>query len=261
MAPNPIVVDGPEAPAHNLLASVTPKNPDDGHWENGITFTQRGCYVINGTCIVCEDDPDDSFDDQDCSPPAVFLPYELDLGTSWMPMDNFDIDAAVEADFKVGTSSRLEQLAWSGCAGGTNPEFSGATALPGTPGPKGALGSMMAALISADDHIGARGTIYMSPRISVMLTDLLREDDGKLYTLHGRHKVVLGNFPATHIAGHIGEPIVYLGDVRFTEAADDIRRNNTRPFRVQRSALVAWNTCAAFLQAVDLNEGIDGGGA
>lgn len=252
MAPVLISVDGPEAPAHNLLSSVTVRNPSDGHWEQGITFTQRGCYVVDGYCLICEDSPSNSFDDQECSPPAVFMPMELDLGTSWMPQDNFNIDAAVEEDFLIGASSRIENLIWDEDCNNTTPTLSAGTSLGSALSPRQSLGNVIASLIGAEDHIGARGTIYMNPRIAVELVDLLEENDGRLYTTYGKHAVIVGNFPHTHIAAHIGEPIVYLSDISLIEATDDIRRNNVRNFRVQRSALVAWNVCSTVVQQVTL---------
>ncbi len=249
-----ITVGELEVPAHNLVSSITPARDDSGKWENGVTFTNHGCFVVNGFCLLCEDAPANSFDDQDCAAPAEFLPYELDLGTTWTPVDNFDIQGLAESDLDVGTSSKLEDLAWNGCGeGSTNPELGGGASLGASLSPVRALGNMIGALIDSDDHIGARGTIYIAPQVAVSVdSGLLIENDNKLYTRYGLHRVVVGNFPITHIAGHIGDPLLFLGEVRTVEAPDEVRRYNLRTVRVQRSVLMAWNTCAAFTQQVTL---------
>lgn len=242
-----------ETPAHNLVSSVDTQDNRDGKWENGVTFTNHGCFIVNGSCLFCDDSPSNTFDDQDCTPAAEFKPFELDLGTTWTPADNFDLIKLVESDFDTGTSSKLERMAWEGCAGGTNPTLGGGTSLGGALTPKQSLGNMAAALIDSDDHIGAKGTIYMPPRVAFEMADLLiTKNDGQLRTVYGDHLVIVGNFPSNSIAGHIGEPIVFLGDIRVTEAPDEVRRANLRTVRVQRSALVAWNDCAAFVQSVTL---------
>lgn len=208
-----ITVGDLQAPAHGLLDAFARENNGDGHWENGVTFTNHGCFVVNGVCLICDDTPDDTFDDQDCAPPAEFKPFELDLGTTWTPADNFDLQKLVESDLDAGSSSKLEYMIWNGCVGGTNPTLADGTSLGSALAASRALGKMMAALIDSTDHIGARGTIYMSPEVAVHVetTDII-ETDGKLYTRFGRHRLVVGNFPNTHIAGHLGDPIVFLGE-------------------------------------------------
>jgi len=245
-----ITAGGLQVPAHNLVSSVDAEDNGDGHWENGVTFTNHGCFVVNGVCLLCEDSPSNTFDDQDCASPAEFKPFELDLGTTWTPVDNFDIQGLASDDLDVGTSSKLEDLMWGGCIGGSNPTLGDGTPLGSSLSPKRALGAMVAAFIDSTDHIGARGTVYIGAEIAFTITDLFDDRNGKLVTKYGHHNVIIGNFPNTHIAGHVGDPILFLGEVRVTEAPDEVRRANLRTVRVQRSALVAWNTCAAFVQPV-----------
>lgn len=242
-----------QTPAHNLVSSVDAQPNGDGRWENGVTFTNHGCFVVNGVCLLCEDTPSDTFDDQDCAPPAEFKPFELDLGTTWATADNFDIIGLTSDDLDIGTSSRLEDLAWSDCEGGDNPTLGSGDSLGAALAPARAIGSMVAAFVDSTDHVGARGTIYMSPAVAFALdSGYIIEEGSKLYTRYGHHSVIVGNFPNTHIAGHIGDPMLFVGDVRVTEAPDEVRRANLRTVRVQRSALLAWNTCAAFVQQVTL---------
>lgn len=241
-----------QIPAHNLVSSVDDHDLGDGKWENGVTFTNHGCFVVGGYCLLCQSSPTNTFSDQACSPPAQFKPFELDLGTSWTPVDSFDFQKLAEDDLDVGTSSKLEAMIWAGCSGGTNPTLGGGTSLGATLSPARALGNMVAAFIDSTSHIGARGTIYMSPRIAFSIIDLMDDKNGKLVTRFGHHTVIVGNFPSTHIAGHLGDPIMFLGDVRTMDAPDEIKRANLKTVRVQRSALVAWNTCAAFVQLVTL---------
>lgn len=249
------LVTAPEvqAPLHNLVATGNLVNTGDKEWENGVTFTQRGCYEILGACATCDVDQTNE-DPQECKPPAIFEPYLLDLGIVYATADRFDIKNMALGDMEVGTSSRLERLIWAGCVGGTSFTLSEATAVGATGSAKAALGAMVSEFISAEGHLGARGTVHMSPRIAVELNELLVETSaGTLTTRFGGHKVVIGNYPSTHIAGHIGDIDVYLGETYVTEAADEVRRANVQTFQVQRLALAAWNSCATFLQPVDLS--------
>jgi hypothetical protein len=253
------------APLHSLLASgnvVESSNAvtdtTDGtstgqgaEWENGVTFTPRGCYEILGTCATCDFDAENEAP-QECHPAVVFKPYLLDLGLVYPTADRFDIKGLVTDGMEVGTSSRLERLIWEGCDGDDNPLLSEGGGLGSTLPPKAALGAVMAELVSSTGHTGARGTIHMSPRVSVELEGLLKEDDGVLRTLAGKHKVILGDYPDTHIAAHVGEVDIYLGGIYVTDAPDEVRRANVQTFQVQRLAVAAWNTCAAFLQPVTL---------
>lgn len=255
------LVRAPEllAPLHNLVASGNRVDTGDNEWENGVTFTQRGCYEVTGSCATC-DTAQTNPDPQDCTAPASFDPYLLDLGVVFGAADRFDIKDLVTSDMEVGTSSRLERLIWAGCDGDTNPLLSSGTSLGAAASPRAALGAIVSELISAENHIGARGTVHMSPRMAMELGEQLATDgDGNLVVKFGGHKVILGNYPSTHIAGHVGDIDVYLGEIYLTEAPDEIRRANLQTFRVQRLALAAWNTCAAFVQEVTFGNNIDGG--
>lgn len=243
---------GLERARHNLLDSGNVVETGDNRWENGVQFTQRGCYEISGVCATCDVDQV-AADPQECIPYATFEPYLLDLGIVYATADNFDIKSLAKEDLDIGTSSRLEQMIWAGCVGGTSPTLSGGTSLGAAVSPKAALGAIIGEFQSAENHIGAAGTIHLSSRIAVELNELLVfGSDEKLYTRFGGHQAIVGNYPSTHIAGHLGHIDVYLGEVYVNDAQDEIKRANVQTFQVQRLALAAWNECATFVQAVTL---------
>lgn len=244
---------GIERARHNLLDSAGTVDSGDGKWENGVKFTQRGCYEISGVCATCDVDQT-AADPQDCIPHATFEPYLLDLGVVYSTVDRFDIKSLAQEDLDIGTSSRLERLIWEGCEGGTSPVLSGGTSLGAALSVRPALGAIIAEFQNADNgHIGAAGTVHLSPRIAVELNELLVfGSDEKLYTRFGGHKAIVGNYPSTHIAGHLGEIDVYLGEPYVNDAQDEIKRANVQTLQVQRLALAAWNECATFVQQVTL---------
>jgi hypothetical protein len=257
-------------PVQNLLDSGNIVETGDDEWENGVKFTPKGCYTIEGACATCDIDQSNE-EPQECHPFVEFKPYLLDLGLLYPTADRFDIKALGRDTLDIGSSSRLERLIWAGSEAqddqadcDNNPYLSAGTSLGATLGVKAALGSIMAALVDAEDHTGAQGTIHMSPRLTTELEGVIKVDgDGNVRTVIGNHLVIIGNYPSTHIAAHIGEIDVYLGEPYLTEAPDEIRRANVQTFRIQRLALAAWNTCAAFVQPVTLNDGLGGidGGA
>ena len=96
------------------------------------------------------------------------------------------------------------------------------------------------------NHVGAGGTIHMSPILAAQLGNTLNDRDGKLYTEATDALVIVGNYPPTHIFAHVGEIDVYLGEIFVTEANDGTSaRSNEVVFRAERYALAAWNACAA----------------
>lgn len=236
------------APKHGLVHSGNLVSTTDDHWENGVTFSPRGCYEVLGDCVDCP--PRDKEDLQTCVEPVEFAPYVLGLGLITTPVNyKLDISSAIIEDMKVGTSSRLEALIWAGCTGGTSPILSEGTNV-GTGTPVVALGLLLAEMISADDHIGAQSTIHISPAVAVQILGQFHEVNGDLYTVVGNHKVIIGNYPTNLIAGHLGDIDVFLGETFLTESPDEIRRANEAVFRVERTALAAWNSCSTYLVSV-----------
>jgi hypothetical protein len=234
------------APKHSLVASGNLVEPGDNRWENGIAFNPRGCYQIDGNCATCP--PASKENLQGCVDYVQFGAYVLDLGVSVNSRD--DVKTIAQDDLEIGTSSRLESLIWSGCVGVDNPLLSEGTSLGAALAPTLALAAMASELISATGHTGAQGTIHMSPYVATQLTEQVYRENGRLYTVVGDHLVIVGNYPKTHIAGHVGEVDVYLGDPFLSENPDAIRTSNLTAFRVERLALAAWNSCAAFTQQI-----------
>ena len=250
MAPMPDDVSAPalRKAKHNLVDSghIVPISQDK--WENGVTFSPRGCYQIEGACSTCP--PATKEELQPCVEVLTFGPYVLDLGVSLYATDREQVSATAEDDLDIGSSSRLESLIWSGCVGVDNPLLSEGTSLGSATTPVLALGRMISELISATGHGGAMGTIHMSPYVAVQLGEQLYESEGVLRTEVGDHLVIVGNYPITHIAGHIGDIDVYLGDPFHTAGKEQMMRANLTELRWERVALATWNACASFVQSL-----------
>ncbi len=249
------------APTHGLLAAAEIVEDSSLEWENGVVFLPEGCQPIEAICIDCP--PADKSELLACVDQVVFKPYVLEFGFE-VPASNLDaMRASMTSQMLTGTSSKLESLIWNGCSiDDTNPLLSTGTSLNGgdTLDPISAVGGMMDALASPVDHIGGQGTIHMSALVAVHVADLLWEDeDGNLRTKFGKHLVVIGAYPSTFIAGHLGDIQVYLGEPFITEAPSEIMQRNKTAIRIERTALAAWNACTTFVQAVDVCAACGGG--
>jgi hypothetical protein len=252
--PNEVVLaPSIELPPHGLVASGNVVEDDGGRWENGITFTQAGCYRLYGDCSICNDGGQRQKSAlQQCTPAAIFKPYVLDLGVVWNTPDNFGIKEFMRNQLDVGTSAKLEDLSWVGCTGLDNPLLSEGAAV--------GSGTAVAALSIVSDaiatgqgglRVGGQGTLHMSYATANLAAQQLDYDpDGKLRTRVGHHRVIVGNYPDDRIAGHLGDVDVYLGEVFLSEADAEVRARNELAVRVERVALAAWNVCAGYLATV-----------
>ena len=245
----PVSAPAIRTPKHNLVSSGHLITVGQDKWENGITFMPRGCYQVDGTCAVCG--PMTKEEMQECHEMPEFNPYILDLGISLYAPDQEEVNGFAEDDLEAGTSSRLESLIWSGCAGDDNPLLSDGTSLGSATTPLLAMGRMISELISATGHGGAMGTIHMSPYVAVQLSEhLYLGEGGVLRTKVGDHLVIAGNYPRTLIAGHVGDIDVYLGDPFRSAGKERMMRLNLTEFRWERMAVAAWNPCAVFTQTL-----------
>ncbi len=231
---------------HGLVASANRPDTSVFRWENGVGVSFKGHIVINGMCSTC-DEPGTKSAEQTCADGVVFFPYLLEFGIQERVNGGDPISEIAERLMVVGSSARLEDLQVVGCTGTDNPVLEDGTSL-GSGEPTVALGLMVKEFYNADNHIGAQGTIYMSPVVAAELGfDLLTiGDDGLLRTKFGRHKVIVGNYPNGKMFGHIGDVDVYLSDVFTYEAAISVRTNNIERYRVERMGLVVWDTTQTF---------------
>lgn len=242
-----------EAPAlrpatHNLVASVSPQT--DGRWDDGVSFNPRGCQKVYGYAPACPSENKSAY--QECSL-IHFDPWLLEVGLSWATGDlgANPKQRAAEA-LEVGTSSALEYLtaAGTGVTGGVSGSVMAGGVEPlnfadvGTTGAtvadaRTAFGLVEAHLLSAADHIGGAGTIFVSPADAVALTALVVERDGKLYSVNTGALLIVGNVPAGKIWGVSGDVDLYLSDIEVYEAFD--RAKNDYVVRAERFGLVTWN--------------------
>jgi hypothetical protein len=243
-----------EVSPHGLVGSGNVVEDDsERRWLNGITFSQRGCYQINGMCYACADvGVVTKSNASDCVAAAKFDPYLLEFAVIWDTPDNFDIKQLMRDELDVGTSTRLENLAWVGCTGNANPKLPGGTSV-GSGTPLQAIAKVGAAISTGNGglKVGGQGTIHVSAYTAALAVDQLYTDaGGDLRTKVGEHLVIAGNYPDNSIAGHLGEVDVYLDTPQLIEAPAEVRRANEALYRVERHALVAWNTCASYVATV-----------
>lgn len=256
--------------AHGLVESANRPQPD-ARWEQGLSFTPRGCNVIFGHEPACPSGEWSNF--QNCLRVDA-QPWVLEASLVWATADLAANPKGILAEaMAVGTSAVLERLTSSGVAGvasGTpiNPPTVAATLTvggikgrdQGTPPPtlasvglvdagpfsaRAAVGAVEAKLLDAADHIGQAGTLMMSPKVAVEIADLLEERGGKLHTRTTGSLVVVGNFaPPTTVWGVAGEVDVYLSDIEVVEVHE--HRSNELVLQASRFAVAAWGTCATF---------------
>lgn len=243
-----------DAPLHGLVSSAVRMPSGDFEWENGVTFSPVGCDELHGSCITCP--PEDKSEFQECFEPALFDPLLVEFGFSWHSRDVDYLSGHAEMQIDAGTSSVIERLIWDGCSEESDsPTLSEAPELGATLEPRAALAAVIQRLASSDGKIGARGTIHVGAGLAVMLSDYFYEQDGHLYTKIGGHVVIVGNYPPDMIAAHSGDIILFLGDSFITEAPAEIVARNEAAYRVERTALAAWNACTAFTQSVSVDLG------
>jgi len=246
----------------------------DDHWEDGVTFTPRGCQTIFGHLPSCSSEDKSPF--YDCPPPVQAMAWLLEVGLMWSLMDQGagPKDILTEA-MELGTSSILERLTWAGITtdvdGGTPlvlPTISGTIATGGITGRvmdgavqppilsdaldvgssttsiATAVGMLEAKFLDASDHIGGAGTIFMSPIIASQAAGSGVFDPDNFVTRATGSQVIVGNFPSDRIIGVVGEVDVYLSDVFVTEATE--RAFNEWVGRAERRAVAVWNPCGLF---------------
>lgn len=263
-------------PAHGLVSDANRPDVSDNRWENGISFTTRGCEVVYGFTWGCPAEL--KSEPQTCAPPSVFSPIVLETSLEWSTLDMAaDPKSIVMDTLEFGTSSTLERILSNGIndvAGAiTKTALSQSTStgqiqgrLVGTgvphpnflalvPAPNAAaanavqsVGTLEAKLLDASDHTGSAGTIFLSVLDAVKAYDLLVADEGKLYTKITGSQVIVGNFVPGVAYGVVGQVDLYLSDIEVRETV--VRQTNTWLGQAERLAIVAFNTCAVFGQTV-----------
>jgi hypothetical protein len=264
---------------HGLVSVGNVIQPGDDRWYDGINFTSRGCDVIFGHDTGCWS-PRGNKSSQDCKALGVFTPYVIETSLSWMTGDlAADPKAMVSETLEVGTSAILERMIEMNLVDVadatplTSPTVVGAVSATGIRGRVGvggdvsvkledsvsmgvastparaALGYIEAKLLDASDHTGGAGVIYVSPLYVPFLRDALTYADGQLYTTATGSKVVVGNFAANAIYGHVGDVDVYLGDIIINEFVQ--RGANEYFVQAERVVAAVWNPCGAFRQTID----------
>lgn len=256
------IIDGPKllAPKHNLLDSGTNRRGEGDRWENGVAFSSHGCIPLNGFCTVCDDEMGDKPGPAECPEAAEFYPYTIQLQVAGNSAERGILRTLADEAAEVGLSSMLEEMAWAGCDGATNPTLSDGTYL-GSGTAIVALGALMNQFIAVTGHTGAGGTIHMSSSTALYVSEHLREDDdGILRTKVGGHKVIVGAYPGNMIAGHLGDVDVYVSEPIITSSDDSITSANVDNYMVEYLAMAVWSTCAVWTAGVTGPGGGGGGG-
>lgn len=256
MAPYPVSAPAVEEYPHGIVHSGTPRTTADNRWENGVVFDSALHLIINGMCFECSE-PMTKSADQTCEEGVTFLPYLLEFGVVQQAPDTTyeGLEEQVRRLMRVGTSARLEDMMTVGCTGNDNPTLSDGVSL-GSGHEEQAVGLVISSFYDADSHIGARGTIYMSPSSAASVVELLEEDrEGILRTIIGKHKVIVGNFPDDVIYGHVGDVDVYLSEVFLTNDKNAVMSTNTLNFRVERLAMAVFDTETLVQATITYDEG------
>jgi hypothetical protein len=274
------IVNAPAVKAHQfgLVNQANVITGDGERWENGVTFTPLGCDVVHAHDARCWVAGSAEKGVQGCKAPVEFWSFVLELGIVWPAAENgYPMEEHVVESLEVGTSAVLERLQqWNvedvpngtdivtppvagaitaggivGRALGTNANamLSGGLPLATTGNSREMIGLMEAKFLDASDHIGAAGTLYMSPVVAAGGWDMFTvNDDGKLVTKMTGSTVVVGNYEPGFVYGHTGEVDLYLSNV-FTNIAPD-HTNNEILILAERVAVIAWNPCAMFVGTV-----------
>jgi len=262
---------------HGLVSDANKPSYSGNLWENGISFTPDGCSAVFGHVWGCPSE--DLSDTQQCIPAADFGPILLETALEWSTLDmGANPRKRVSDALEFGTSAALERILSMGLTDDAGPivkaplsqaislaDISGkliATSVLGhptfkalvpTPNPKTTsdkknFALLEAKLLDASDHTGSAGTILINPVDLVEAYDLCEGKDGKLWSKLTGSQVIVGNFVPGVAYGVIGEVDLYLGEIDVIETVT--QRNNSWVGRAQRSAIVAFNTCAVFGQTM-----------
>jgi hypothetical protein len=261
MASTPTTAPRVERPKHSLFDAANVIADNTSRWENGVAFTAHYCdpgRVMHGYCP-----PPSSADPIECRDVIEFTPVILEQTYAW---DTRDLAAdpkmmAVDA-LDVGSIRMVERALWTGKTldpsdptdatyepDDIHPLFA-ATSLGGAVTATTALGSVLGALADSTRHVAGTGTIHMNSAVAVVLEDRLQEVDGKMTTIVGGHRVVIGDYPDNAIVGHLGYVDLYLGDIDVVEHTE--HRANERIVQAQRFALAAYNACSAVRRNVNI---------
>ena len=232
---------------HGLVESANRPSVTDDKWMNGAKFNGRGCYTLDATEVACP--AEDTGDFQVCTPATEFKPYVVHLGLDWATNDPVNPEDVGMQAVEFGLSAKLESLIWSGVVGGANPTLSDGTALTDATDIRSAIGAIEDAFLNSDDLTGGAGTIYLAPSAIVTAGDALFVDGGRLYTKATCSLVVVGNFPAGEVAGHLGDVDLYLSEAQALDTYDE-RLSNEYNLQYQLFAMVVWNPCGVFTAAV-----------
>lgn len=239
---------GVASPKHGLVdgGNIITTKPDSV-WEDGVTFRPEACLALNanpaGICLADPGEPEFT----DCSPWISFKAYNLEISVEWSVAEDISIEDTLLRAIDAGTSSKLERLIWDGHADVDSPVLTDAIVINDSATPAQALGILDAALRSSTTHVGSRGTIHMSSLLATLVSDQLRVDDsGLLQTKTTGNVVIVGDYDHDLMVGHAGTIDVYLGEPEILEAVEEARRYNNHVASVQRAALAAWHTCAAY---------------
>lgn len=236
--------------SHGLLASAA-REPTASRWlPEGITFTPILCTTLHEQVVadVCLDfDPPGDLGGptyQTCPGVVSFPPHVIELAIEVQVPATLNRQTWLTGRIMLGLSESLESLIWPD-SDPSRPWLGGGAALTANSNPLVLLGSVEDAILDAK---AGGGVLHMAPSMAARVADVLVEDplSGALRTKTIGSKVVVGNYPAGRIAGHIGEIDVHIGpSVYQTETHD--RATNTTYQHVWIEAAAAWHTCGTFV--------------
>lgn len=215
-------------------------------WADGVGVNFFGHIIINGVCTSCASPATKSAEQAACQSAVTFYPYLLEFGIyeTMGARGRAEIQQVGETAMRIGTSAKLENLMVVGCTGMSTPKIADAAALSSAANVTAAVGKIIAYFYDSSQHTTGRGTIYMGPAdFGNLGFDLVREDsNGVLRTKAGGHKVIVGNYAAGTVYGHVGDVDLYLSDIYTYEAGNSIYQTNVGHWRIERYGMAVWDT-------------------
>jgi hypothetical protein len=240
---------------HSLLRNGTTGSSNSRWLPEGIDFVPTLCTTLHSQQIdnFCIDFTYPGTGDgpswQTCPGVTSFAPYVIEIAVKVRMLPSVNRPTWLSERLSLGLSQILESKVWPASAPANTPWLGGGTSV--TPTGTGAI----AAIGAIEDKILAAaagaGTLHMAPSVALAAGGLVIKDDGVggFRTVTTGSKVIVGNYPAGKVAGHIGNIDVYVGPSIYQDETFD-RASNEAYAHAWIEAGAAWHTCAAWVATV-----------
>lgn len=231
---------------HNLIRTASPGDPSVRWLAEGINFVPTLCTALNVQPLadLCDFDQPSGEAIVTCPGAISFKPFIAEIAVETQMLPTVGRQEWLADRLMIGLSQAIEAIIWPGGASPGYPTLGdGQAAFDPNRGARAALGSIESSILSA--KAGA-GTIHMGPIVAAEVSEYLVEaPDGTLRTKGTGSKVIIGNYPAEQIAGHIGNIDLYLGSTVYQDQTFD-RQLNVMYDHAWIEFVAAWHACATW---------------